>query len=528
MHPRALLGLASLLALVAAAAGQTIYNTTPDWTSTDLAGVGTGGALVDLDHDGWLDFVVANGNDMAQQHLAVYYNNGGGTFPTTPNWQSTDNVYNGHLDVADVNGDGWTDVAVATLGEFSTQGPIARVYLNNSGTLSSTPDWSANIIGNAFGAAFGDMNNDGRPDLAVATGWAYGTPNQQHNYVYLNVGGTLAATPSWTSADTWDYQGACWVDANNDGWLDLAFAAANTRSRVYRNLGGMLETTASWTENDVATQDAIMVTAGDINGDGKQDLVFADNNQIAGGSGTFRQYNGSTIGMFNPIAVWAYPEGYSSAVALADINSDGSLDLATGAWWDYTRIFLNNGAGFDPNDSWDSDFTSVIEKICFGDIDKNGLRPVQKTYTSVPAGRRLFYLPHQQIQDVTAVVLDATPLLPSQYTLNHEHGWLTVGQDVTAALQAQYTVSSKLDMAITNWDSNIGNYAYYNQLVVLGDANCDGLLDFADINPFIMLFTGTYHDYFPDCDGETFCDMNGDGVVDFGDINPFVAALAGG
>jgi len=65
---------------------------------------------------------------------------------------------------------------VATLGEFSTKGPIARVYLNHVGTLSSAPDWTADIIGNAFRCAFGDMNNDGRPDLAVATGWAYGTP----------------------------------------------------------------------------------------------------------------------------------------------------------------------------------------------------------------------------------------------------------------------------------------------------------------------------------------------------------------
>jgi hypothetical protein len=91
----------------------------------------------------------------------------------------------------------------------------------------------------------------------------------------------------------------------------------------------------------------------------------------------------------------------------------------------------------------------------------------------------------------------------------------------------EYTASSKLDMAVTNWDDTIGNYVYYNQLVVLGDANCDGHLDFGDINPFVSLLTGTYHDIFPDCDGETFCDMNGDGRVDFGDINPFVAALSG-
>jgi len=520
------LPLAVVLALSAVAAGQTIFPNNPDWESSDTP-VSTGGALVDLDHDGWLDFVVSNGNDMAQQHVAVYYNQGNGLYPPTPNWQSADFVYNGHLDIADVNGDGWIDVAVATLGEFNTFGPIARVYLNNGGTLSSLPDWSADVIGNAFGVAFGDMDNDGRPDLAVATGWAYSPAHHYHNYVYLNVGGVLSATPSWTSSDMYDYQGACWVDADDDGWLDLAFAASGTRSRVYHNLGGILETTASWQEGDVVSMDAIMVTAGDLTGDGRRDLIIADNNQL-GGSGRFRRYNGLLAGMFATTASWTYNDGYCSAVALADLDCDGDLDLATGAWFDYTRYFLNSAIGLPGSPSWSSGGTSVVEKIVFGDIEKNGLRPVQHVFAEVPAGQRLFYLPHQPIQEVTAVEVDGQALLPSEYHVNHELGWLTVGMDVAETLAVGYTVSSKLDMAITNWDSDIGNFVYYNRMFVAGDADCDGDLNFGDINPFVMLLTGSYDELFPDCDGYNFCDMDGNGAVDFGDINPFVAALAGG
>ena len=113
----------------------------------------------------------------------VYLNDGNGNLSKTANWQSSDLAYNGHLDVADVNGDGWLDVAVSYLGEYDTLGPVARLYINNNGVLSAIPNWNADLIGNAFGLDFGDINNDGRPDLAVATGWSYSPVHYYHNLV---------------------------------------------------------------------------------------------------------------------------------------------------------------------------------------------------------------------------------------------------------------------------------------------------------------------------------------------------------
>ena len=59
-----------------------------------------------------------------------------------------------------------------------------------------------------------------------------------------------------------------------------------------------------------------------------------------------------------------------------------------------------------------------------------------------------------------------------------------------------------------------------------GDVNCDGTVDFADINPFVQVLTdgegyqGTYSGCWPEN-----ADINADGTVDFGDINPFVELL---
>jgi len=61
-----------------------------------------------------------------------------------------------------------------------------------------------------------------------------------------------------------------------------------------------------------------------------------------------------------------------------------------------------------------------------------------------------------------------------------------------------------------------------------GDVNCDGLVDFGDINPFVLLLSNPalWKDRYPGCpflNG----DVNQDGEVNMGDINPFVTLLTG-
>ncbi len=60
-----------------------------------------------------------------------------------------------------------------------------------------------------------------------------------------------------------------------------------------------------------------------------------------------------------------------------------------------------------------------------------------------------------------------------------------------------------------------------------GDLDCDGDVDFDDINPFVLALTGyeAYHAVYPDCDWLN-GDCNDDGTVDFDDINCFVALLS--
>ena len=62
-----------------------------------------------------------------------------------------------------------------------------------------------------------------------------------------------------------------------------------------------------------------------------------------------------------------------------------------------------------------------------------------------------------------------------------------------------------------------------------GDLNCDGVVNFADIDPFVLALSGqaAYEVQYPDCRWLN-ADINGDGAVNFADIDPFVACLSHG
>jgi hypothetical protein len=441
---------------------QVPFNQNPNWISTDVSSVSTGGAFVDINRDGWLDFVVANGNDMARQRVVVYYNNGNGTFPTTPSWQSADIDYHGHLDVGDVNGDGWPDVAVSVYigaGGFNTPGKV-KLYLNNNGTLSSNPDWFSGDNVYTFSCAFGDANGDGLLDLAVAGGEAYYN-NPEQPRIYYNVGGMLESLPSWkATASQYSYD-VNWADFDNDGDLDLVFAGESTPNRIFENVNGTISLTPTWQSTD-ASQYANSLFVGDVNSDGFLDLAISDNSQL-GGSGKFKIYLNNN-GTLSTTPFWTSSwSGYGSGITLADIDNDNDLDLITGGWWQPVRIYLNNGGIFTATPQYTSTSTSVVEVIVMGDVDKDAMQDVQETFIS-DGTRKLFYMPRTPLQNLDRVIVDTDTLMYNQYCYDLENGWISLAAqpDSGAAILVDASVSWDLDMGITNWDNNKGNYLFLN------------------------------------------------------------------
>lgn len=441
------------------------FSTSPTWVSTQVSDYSTGAAWADINRDGWMDLVIANGNDMARQRLVVYYNNLG-TIPTTPSWQSSDIDYHGHLTVGDVNGDGYADVAVSVYigaAGFSQKGRV-KLYMNNQGTLSTSPSWKSRDSMYTFSCAFGDADGDGDLDLAVAGGESYYAHPEQDR-IYYNHGGQLDSLPGWKAAAASYSYDVTWGDIDVDGDLDLLYAREQSPNVMFTNFGDSIGTVPSWLSTDASMQ-ANSMFVGDVNGDAYPDLVISDNNQL-GGTGRFKLYP-NTAGTLNTIPSWTSAfSGYGSGITLADVDFDGDRDLVTGGWWQPLRIYSNQAGVFTTSPQWTSATGSVVEAIVFADYDHDGLDTVVYQWPG-DGTRGLFYLPRAPLQSLSTVMAGSDTLWPDEYACDLENGWisLSMAPAIDTLLVVKAVVSHDIDMAVSNWDSDDGNYIFKNTIQV--------------------------------------------------------------
>jgi hypothetical protein len=296
-------------------------------------------AVADVNGDGKLDLVVANGSggSALDGSVAVLLGNGDGTFrpALVSDAGGTQTI---SVAVADLNGDGKPDLVVAN----SVSLTLGVLLGNGDGTFRPVVTYSAG--GSPWSVAVADVNGDGKPDILVGNASScYGCSGGGLVGVMLGNGdGTFQPVVTYSSGgDSFETSPTALAvaDLNNDGKLDVVMTnycsnacssptAEGNASVLLGNGDGTFQPAVIYESGGYGLSIGAVAVA-DVNGDGKPDLLVVNGNCVGGAceQGTVGVLLGNGNGTFQPAVLYGSGVDNTTSVVVGDVNGDGKPDL---------------------------------------------------------------------------------------------------------------------------------------------------------------------------------------------------------
>ena len=308
----------------------------------DKTSAGRGIAIFDYDNDGYLDIMVA----AAHGGCNLYHNNGDGSFTDVSVGSGVDICVNGFaIAIGDYDNDGWDDVFITRLGFYAGECQLFRN--NRNGTFTDvTSEAGLKFWGPAFAPSWVDYDGDGLLDLFIPNNLGGLFERKTPNRLFHNNGdGTFTDMADAAGLSTsWPTIGAAWGDYDNDGRPDLFLSNGLGRSQLYRNNGDGTFTDVSKDAGIDSICFGSPAAWWDYDNDGWLDIcqfVWSDHEDVLytleHGEGPkdghpMRVYHNNRDGTFTEVGRDLGLDGCYGTMSgnVADINNDGFLDIVLG------------------------------------------------------------------------------------------------------------------------------------------------------------------------------------------------------
>ena len=321
------------------------YLTTPADTIPRYTLTGYNCSTGDFNGDGIKDLLV-NGNP-----TEIYLGISPGVFDTIPffvKYQEPEGyAFGRRIAVGKINGDIYDDLVVTDAG-YPDGNNIGRVYLFWGGMqMDTVPSYivSGGYSRSGFGwnVTTGNLNNDEYDDIIVR-GYDSNNPVSSQRFPYLRIflGGNTIDTAAWKyfRGTLTSSFGLASFDVNGDGVKDLLwtnYSLIDSMNSVYIHFSEnndidtlpSLVLSSNWAQN--------VADAGDMNGDGYEDILISSNGSDQGGSSYIFVYSGGpkmdeNFDAAAGIGGVSNLGAFGSIAGVGDINGDGLDDILVGAY----------------------------------------------------------------------------------------------------------------------------------------------------------------------------------------------------
>ncbi len=308
----------------------------------------------------------------------------------------------------------------------------------------------------------GDADGDGDLDLATTNAEPYGAIYDEGN-IFLNRNGIFDENPEWISNVPIGSMDVEFADVDQNGFLDVIYISQVTDNFIFlSDNSGIIPSTPSW-QSEESSNYINSVDFGFIGSDKIPGIIMTGNNQL-GGDGKVRLYSFDNGVPATSSASWTSNTfGYGSGIILSDVDVDGILDVIYGGWWLPVKIALGNDTGFEMNPSYTSGTSSVVEAIQIADLDRDGIETTTETI-NISESVSVIYLEKQLIENILSVWINGKNITPAFYCTVPNKNWISFKDNLVSGdeVLVEYEFSHDGEMVITNWDSQKGNYIFYN------------------------------------------------------------------
>jgi hypothetical protein len=324
--------------------------------SIDANSYGISNYSYDLNNDGKLDVLIGRTDGFT---VLVNTSSSGSISFSKTTYTPTGTFASATVKAADMDKDGKLDVVGIYPDNWG--GGVVSVYQNTSsgGTIGfNTTPTNISLSYRTGDVVLGDLDNDGDNEIVTSTNYTFGS-GLEKIYYYNNTNSTPGTMSISGTASTingsipggdydWNITMAL-ADFDADGDLDITYVNKGTCSPtavfVGTNNGGGSFTcfgVGTWSEFYSLTY---CTRVGDINGDGKLDIVFHEGNSGGGIKVIMNTYTSGTLSASsfstysNLSTNYALPIGW----VLDDFNQDGKIDVIYNGYQNANMFYCTNG-----------------------------------------------------------------------------------------------------------------------------------------------------------------------------------------